>query len=443
MGRSIRTKITLWFTLVLLGILITFSLLIYFILEKSLISSVDSKLRNLAYAVSRRLVEPEAVFLQFIDKSGSFSEKDIKYAVIPISLKGLRRANKGKITFETIRTFSGSHLRVITYPVKKIGEDYSIIQIATSIDGLLETMKVFLVTISAMIPISVFISMLGGIFITDKVLSPIKEITRAARRISSENLHERLEIKNPDDELGELAKTFNDMIERLEKSFSRIKEFSADASHELKTPLTTLKGEIEVALLRDRSKEEYREILRSALEEIDRLTKVVNGLLTISKGEMGKILLEKKEVRLEEIVADVVSQTYHIMEEKGLDFSMDKKGDDRVIGDRNLLKQLFFNLIDNAIKYNNFGGSIRVFIEGRNGEVSVRIKDTGIGIPREEIPKIFEKFYRVDKSRSREIGGAGLGLSIVKWIVDAHGGKIEVESEVGKGTTFEVLLPRG
>ena len=444
MIKSIRTKIALWFSTVLLLILMVFSSLTYFILRKSLISSVDSKLENLAESISSRLFEPEAVFLQFVDKSGSLKprKEEIKYAVIPISLRSLRRANKGLITFETIKDLGGSHLRVITYPVKTPEDEYSIIQIATPIDRLLETLRLFLIIVLLTIPVAAIISTLGGIFITNKVLSPIKEITMAARRISSENLSERLEIRSSD-ELGELARTFNDMIERLERSFLRMKEFSADVSHELKTPLTALKGEIEVALLRDRSKEEYKRILRSALEEIDRLTRVVNDLLTLSKGEMGKLLIEKERVKVEDVVVDVVSQIYGMMEEKNIEFSMDKKGEDVVLGDRNLLKQLFLNLIENAVKYNVEGGRIKVCIDGsRDGWVSVKVEDTGVGIPKEEIPKIFEKFYRVDKSRSRKVGGAGLGLSIAKWIVEAHGGRIKVESDLGKGATFVVFLPR-
>ncbi len=443
MKRSIRTKITLWFTSVLLVVLLMFSALTYFVLEKSLISSVDTKLRSLAVTFSRRIMEPGAVFLQFLDRTGSLKlkEGDIKNAVIPISLKGLRRANEGKITFETIESQDGLPLRVITYPFRSFEGEYSIIQIATSIERVRETMKTFMFIALFTVPMFVFISVLGGVFITDRVLSPIKEITRAAKRISSENLEERLEIRG-DDELSELARTFNEMIERLERSFNRIREFSADVSHELRTPLTALKGQMEVALLRDREKEEYREILKSSLEEIDRLTKVVNGLLTISRGEAGRMFLEKSRVDLGDVAAEAAAQLYPLMDEKGLELSLDKRGSGEVVGDRNLLKQMFINLLENATKYNVEGGSIGVSIEGLDGEVRVVVEDTGIGIPEEDLPKIFEKFYRVDKSRARGVGGAGLGLSIVKWIVSAHGGTIKVKSTLGKGTAFEVLFPR-
>ncbi len=445
MKGSIRAKITLWFISVLFGVLLMFSALSYVILKKSLINGVDSKLRGLAAYFSKRVVEPGEVFLQFLDRTGALKPKEgsIRNAVIPISLRSLRRAKKGMLTFETIRGVDGSVLRVVTYPFRNFGSPYySVVQVATPMERINETMKTFLFIILITVPISVLFSALGGILITDRVLSPVKEMTKAARRISSENLSERLDVKG-NDELSELASTFNDMIERLERSFNRIKEFSADVSHELRTPLTALKGQIEVALLRDRSKEEYRGVLESSLDEIERLTKVVNGLLTLSRGETGKIFLERERVHLEELVAEVVSQIYPMMEERNISFDLERDGEDVILGDRNLLKQAFLNLVENAVKYNVEGGSVTVEIQGSDGCVILRVRDTGVGIPEDEVPRIFEKFYRVEKSRARSVGGAGLGLSIVKWIVDAHGGKIEVESVLGKGTSFTVSFPKG
>jgi signal transduction histidine kinase len=264
-----------------------------------------------------------------------------------------------------------------------------------------------------------------------------------------------------------LIETFNEMISRLDKSFHQMKQFSMDASHELKTPLTILRGEVEVALRKQRTPQEYEEILQSNLEEINRMSHIVNDLLLLSKADSGDVRLNKEEVNLTEILDDIVDQIQILAQSKNLRIETENHQEEtHVLGDPLRIRELFLNLIENAIKYTEEGGSIRIRMErdaprlsatiltpGRSDVASaaqgggqadmakIIVSDTGIGIAKEDQDKIFDRFYRVDKARSREQGGSGLGLSICKWIVWAHQGEIAVESEIGKGSSFIVKLP--
>jgi len=246
-----------------------------------------------------------------------------------------------------------------------------------------------------------------------------------------------------DDELGRLARTFNAMLDSLEQSFEQIRKFTADASHELKTPLTVLRGQIELGLQQERSPEEYQDILVSALEEIGRLSKITSNLLMLSKADVGQVQINYEKVDLRELVRDISENLSLVADEKGVALNWpDEKEPLEVEGDRVRLSQLVTNLVDNAIHYTENGGSVTVRTGAANAFFAfIEVRDTGIGISKEDLGKIFDRFFRADKARTRRESGSGLGLSIVKWIVDAHGGKIEVQSELGKGTSFTVFIP--
>jgi signal transduction histidine kinase len=242
------------------------------------------------------------------------------------------------------------------------------------------------------------------------------------------------------------------MISRLDKSFHQIKQFSTDASHELKTPLTILKGEVEVALRKERAAQEYEQILRSNLEEINRMSTIVEDLLLLSKTEFEEVPLHKEKFSLTEILHDVVVQVTILAQAKQIHIQMSNPdGDIAVLGDALRIRELLLNLIENGIKYTPERGSVTITLETEKnldastgepiGFVKMMVSDTGIGIEKKDQEKIFDRFFRVDKSRSREQGGSGLGLSICKWIVEAHHGEISVESELGKGSSFVVKLP--
>jgi heavy metal sensor kinase len=281
---------------------------------------------------------------------------------------------------------------------------------------------------------------MGGWVLARRSLSPIGYIASKAQSITSQNLSERLKQRGTGDEMDDLICTINEMISRLEESFKRMAEFTADASHELKTPICALRGEAEVLLLKERKTEEYQEGLVHFIEQFDHLNQLINDLILLSKFDTTQVELKRAPLRLDLLIQDLSHLFRVLAEQKNIALEIGTLEEVTVIGDKARLQQLFTNLIDNAIKYTP-KGSIHVTVEKNEGTGVVKIKDTGIGIPNEEQEKIFKRFYRTDKSRSRETGGVGLGLSIAQWIVRAHHGKIEVDSEPNKGSTFTVYLP--
>jgi signal transduction histidine kinase len=294
-------------------------------------------------------------------------------------------------------------------------------------------------------------------------------MTQAARRIEAERLAERLEGAEVDDELGRLARTLNEMLARLEAGFAQVRRFSADASHELRTPLTILKGEIEVALRSAREPVEYRRVLESALEEVERMARLVDDLLMLSRADAGALRWDQEPVELDRLVEDIAKRGEILGRARGNQVAIQTLEPLITRGDEQRLRQLLLNLVDNAVKYTPPGGRVTVSLRRAGGEsdgprppipeavpdgpiaespngppgewVEIAVSDTGVGIPPEALPRIFERFYRVDGARSREAGGTGLGLCIAKTIVEAHGGGIRVESAPGIGSTFTVRLP--
>jgi signal transduction histidine kinase len=240
--------------------------------------------------------------------------------------------------------------------------------------------------------------------------------------------------------MDDLIRTINGMIARLENSFQRLIEFTADASHELKTPLCAMRGEAEVLLSKGRTPEEYQETLAHFIEQLDCLNHMIDDLILLSKSDSFQVELKMAPLRLDLLIEDICSLFQVLAEQKGIALDFHATEELTVIGDKVRLQQLFTNLIDNAIKYTS-KGSIHVTLEKNKEHILLKVQDTGIGIPSEEQEKIFKRFYRVDKSRSRETGGVGLGLSIAEWIVHAHHGRIEVNSELNEGSTFTVHLP--
>jgi heavy metal sensor kinase len=267
-------------------------------------------------------------------------------------------------------------------------------------------------------------------------------MTQDARRISGEHLQERLHETGFGDELDRLAKTLNDMLARLDDSFRQIRQFSADASHELQTPLTILRGEIEVALRAPRDREEYEGVLRSCLEEIERISRLVGGLLLLARADAGVLRLDLQPVELGELVTEVGARLGRLAAEKGLRLHLDIPGEVLVLGDREHLERLLVNLVDNAIKYTPSGGAVTLSLaESEGREARISIQDTGRGMTEEEQEQIFTRFYRAGLSRTDGGPGVGLGLCIANSIAEAHGGRIEVASSPGQGSTFTVVLP--
>ncbi len=458
----IKWKLTLWYGLILASILIVFSSGVYVYFKNSLQKSIDAKIKSLGDVISSSITDshnvtvfgnferylenvlgkkPKGKFIQIMDRTGRIGAKmnDIETETLPSSFGTLERALKGEIVYETIERVS-PRLRMVTIPIMDNDKVSSIIQVGTSLEDFDETMKKLLLIMLISIPTSISVTIICGYFLAKKALRPVDQIRKAAVKISSRNLDERIDVKGRRDELSRLAQTFNEMISRLKDSFQRINQFSIDVSHELKTPLTILKGETEVALRKDRDSNDYKRILSSNLEEIDRMSNIIDDLLLLSKADSREIKLNLEDVALRDLVADVCVDMKIFADNKEIELAVNELADVKFKGDELKLRRMLMNIVENGIKYTPRGGKIEIMSYINNGYVSIDVKDNGNGIPEEDIKFIFDRFYRGDKSRKRE-SGSGLGLSISKWIAEAHQGVIEVNSKLSEGSLFTIKLP--
>jgi heavy metal sensor kinase len=292
------------------------------------------------------------------------------------------------------------------------------------------------------IPCAVGLAIAGGYLLAGRVLSPVGAMAETARKITAASLGERLPVENPQDEFGRLAMVFNDLLSRVHDSFEQLRRFTADASHELRTPLTAIRSVGEVALQASLDPAAYRDVIGSMLEEVDRLTRLVDSLLTLTRAESGRIQLACEVVDLSGLAASVADYLRVLAEEKAQSLSVNAAVQVSAECDPAILRQGLVNLIHNAIKYTPNKGAIRVEVRKMSsGEAAIEVKDTGPGISAMHRVRVFERFYRVDEGRSRDAGGVGLGLAIARWAVEANCGRIELESEEGNGTVFRIVLP--
>jgi len=463
---SIRLKLTALYVIVFGVFLIAFSGGLYLVMEKKLAQAVDHRLRTMAELIAktdlcavpsflppefeRRLhrifgVRPSGKFVRLLDLSGAVGSRteNLDDKDIPVNREIIKQVRHGKIIYETKILDQGVQIRFINYPIFDYNHKVrGIVQVGTLMDNINEFLQNLLLVLVISVPTLIFIAGLAGYFLAGKAMKPIREIAAATKEITANNLEERIVVDVPRDEIGQLSETINEMLDRLSQSFNQVKQFTADASHELRTPLTILRGEVEIGLRGDRTAEEYREILISNLEEVERMSRIVSDLLLLSKADIGQESLAAESVDLHALVRELTGQFTVLAEQKKITLESRLEPVPAVVGDCLRLRQMAANLLVNAIRYTPPGGSITVRLHQQEaGGVALVVEDTGIGIPAEDLPRIFDRFYRVDKARSRQEGGSGLGLSIVKWIVDAHQGTIEVTSEPGIGTTFTVVLP--
>jgi len=382
-------------------------------------------------------------FFQILDEKAqsvyhSAGFEEIRY---PSYEKVLNNAAAGKKTRIDIYASDRKKLfRVVSTPLFKEGRLIFIIQLGTHLDFVRRSLLSFVGSLFAVLPIVLILGSLGGWVLARRSLSPIGYIASKAQSITSDNLGERLASRGTGDEMDDLIRTINAMIGRLEASFKRMAEFTADTSHELRTPLCAMRGEAEVLLSKPRTLEEYQEALVHFIEEYDRLNHMISDLILLSKVDAAQMELKQVPLRLDLLIQEMGSLFQVLAEQKGLAFQVDVHEEVTLTGDKVRLQQLFTILIDNAIKYTS-EGRIYLTLEKDEETLRVKVEDTGIGISKTEQGKIFQRFYRVDKSRSKETGGVGLGLSIAEWIARAHQGWIEVKSELNQGSTFTVCLP--
>ncbi|MBI3363968.1 MAG: HAMP domain-containing protein [Ignavibacteriae bacterium] len=290
-------------------------------------------------------------------------------------------------------------------------------------------------------PIVIVVAAAGGMYLAKQSFAKINQVIRTAERITADRLHDRIPEHDTKDEIGRIISTFNEMISRLDVSFGQMKQFSADASHELRTPLSVIRTQLEMALNSGISQAEMKEIIANCLDEALHMSSIIENLLLLAKGDAGQNILRREPVDLKALMHQMYDESVLISSSKQITVTLKDPAPATIIGDEQRLRQMLLNLIDNAIKYNRVRWKISLALGKGNGVAKITVADTGIGISEQEIPRIFDRFYRVDRARSRELGGVGLGLAIAKWIVQAHGGSITVKSAMNAGTEFCVMLP--
>jgi heavy metal sensor kinase len=344
-------------------------------------------------------------------------------------------------TPSTTRLANGTRVRLVS-SVYHIEDQRVILRVAYSEEKLWLELGEFGEVLLLGFPIAVLLAGFGGYALARKALAPIDSMATQAKTISAERLSDRLSIENSQDELGRLGTVFNDMLGRLQAAFDQLRRFTADASHELRTPLTAMRSVGEVALQDQRSPVEYRDVIGSMLEEVDRLTRLAESLLALSRADTGHIQIQRENIPLLHLAKEASLVVEVLAEEKRQQIDIEGDANLFVSVDRLILRQAIVNLLDNAIKYSPPGSQILVRVEsGGDKQVFLDVIDQGTGIPSEHQPHVFDRFYRVDGARTREWGGAGLGLSITRWAVEAHSGEITLKSEEGHGSTFRVSLP--
>ena len=455
--RSVRLRLTLWYVLLLAVILAAFSAGIYLTLRHSLYDNLDDSIQNradvlldivryegnqptLAGVVSSDDPNQEESFVRVFGASGELTfDNSAAAGDVPIDGRAVESALAGKTVTRSVNV--GETFRVQSLPIERHGQIGGVLEVGQSLDDVSDTLQTLLFIVGIAYPATLLVASLGGVFLAGRALSPVDRITRLARRISAEDLGQRLNLRSPDDEVGRLARTFDEMIARLDDAFRRQRQFTADASHELRTPLTAIKGQIDVALQRQRDPAAYRQVLQVVNEEVDRMMRLVGSLLTLTRADAGQIPLAFEAVGLRDVVDAAVEQVRPMASERGIELRLISGPAVTLRADEDLLLQLLLNLLDNAAKYTPAGGQVTVGWNVGAGQVELWVRDTGIGIASDHLPHLFDRFYRVDKTRSRAAGGAGLGLAISRWIAEAHGGSVHAESSPGEGSKFTVRLP--
>src|SRR5450432_3642253 len=313
---------------------------------------------------------------------------------------------------------------------------------AESLDSVAAELALVRRVIFISLPLMLAFAGLGGYVLSASSLAPLASMAAQAGKITGSNLETRLDIGRPAEELAVLVASFNELLSRLDQSFESMRRFVADASHELRTPIAIIRGEADVALSQARGAAEYQESLAIVLDESRRLSHLVDDLLNLARADAGHVKLQTHAFYLNDLLADCCRSVQALAAARQIPVECRAPGDIQFRGDEELLRRLVMNLLDNAIRYTPPGGSVEAALESEGELVRIRVADTGIGIPEEAAPHIFERFYRADKSRSRQDGGFGLGLAIVKWIAESHNGAVELRSRNGAGSAFTVTLPR-
>jgi heavy metal sensor kinase len=457
---TLRFRFALWVTGLLLVVLVGFSLFVYFNLRISLLSGVDDALRlSATQAVATANIQngqvnfadslpdgsaasdlqERGLTIRVLDPTGAQLEGFGPFLNLPVSASTLAAASKGRAMLSTIADpGEGDPVRLYSEPILDNGQLVGVVQVAQSLGDMYDTLSRLLTAILLGAPLLVGIAGIGGYFLAARALAPIDQMTLTAQRISAEDLSARIDLPGTDDEVGRLAATFDHMLCRLDEAFQRERQFTADASHELRTPLAAMQAIISVIREARRSPGDYEQALDDLAEETDRLRTLTEDLLNLARSDTHKTTAFE-DIEVSTLLSDLCDSLRPLAEEKGLTLTSDISDNIIILGDVDSLIRLFVNLLDNAIKYTSCGGITVSVHRSQDNIVELSITDTGPGIPAEDLPHIFERFYRVEKSRASR--GSGLGLAIAVQIARAHGAEIAVNSTLGAGTTFTVQFP--
>lgn len=454
---SLRIRLALLFSLSLAVLLLLFGIFLYYQISRTLFLQVDTALqvaaaqahinvglanKQLAFQntganrrASRSLMDDFVIYLisadgQIWDKMGSGDE-----------IQALTHLEPGYVTWTTSdgEVWRYYNLRLDDYGLK------GWLQVAQELEKIQETLTNLRRQMSWGIPLAVLLAAVGGFFLSGRALRPINSVTETASSITATDLNQRIDYTGPNDEIGRLARTFNNMLDRIQHAFDRERRFTGDAAHELRTPLTALKGNIEVTLARPRTAAEYAATLENLSNQVDRLIQLSNSLLFMARLDQGESANLSDTAWADDLLSSVIDQISYQAHTKNISIEANIPPNLVFEGNIELLIRLFLNLLDNAIKYTAEGGAVAIRVQPQAGRIAVAVSDTGQGIAESHLPHLFERFYRADSARSRinGHGGTGLGLAIVHEIARLHGGEITVDSEVGKGTTVWVELPGG
>lgn len=451
--RPLRVRLTLWYILVMALTLLLLTNYVYMRVQRDMIAEVDNSLQ-LAASQASVILEDENGRLSFdygeevpyvgqvgengfamrlISADGTVLDEWGGYEAVP----SWASVSRGYVTLSGQKT----NWRLYSQPIETEWGTIVWLQVAQSLARVQQALDSLRTQLMLGVPLVMILAGLGGVFLAGRALRPINQITRTAQSISGSDLKQRINYHGAADEIGRLAKMFDKMLDRLNAAFGRERQFTADVAHELRTPLTVLKGQIGVTVSRARTGTEYERTLHDLEEQVDRLIRLTTDLLFLSRLEQGRLPWQPEAIEFSDLLAGIVEQVQPLAESKGLKLNKEISNGLSLRGDPDHLIRLFLNLLDNAIRYTQPGGQIEVRAEGEDTGLYVSVSDTGPGIPPEHLPHLFARFHRVEAARSRATGGAGLGLAIAYEITQWHGGRLEVRSVLGSGTTFTVHLP--
>ena len=456
---SIGVRLTLWYVAIFALGEIVFGAGMWFILRHNLFDLADDELESQVEDLKSFLeaqkkdatiskLQEEVTESYALEHAGDFLELyletgDLIYrsSFLQAHESILMPASQINGPLFKIRHAEGRHFRFVFQKLNANGHVYTV-EMGVSADDEIQTLHLFRTYLLMFAPLLLLIAAMVGYWMSRRVLSPVDALVRTARDVSGANLNSRLQKLETGDELQRLSDTLNEMLDRIESAFLRVTQFTADASHELRTPVSLIRTEAELALRRSRTEAEYKDSLRQILQEAERTTLLIEQLLELARADSGRESLTMRPVDLPEVLRDVVYSWRQVAAARNLQFSTEfcERGVS-VMGDPTLLRRLADILLDNAFKYTPSPGSVRLGLEVQDEAAVITVQDSGMGIAPEEQQRIFERFYRVDKARSRQQGGVGLGLAIAEWIVSQHRGAISVESRPGEGASFRVRLP--